>query len=288
MGARETFFEPSAGKSIRSANLAEEYMSTDPLAQSYPWNSPYAFSENRVIDAIELEGLESVVINKVEGEEEATTETRDFGDATTGPLGGGTFTSTLMKDGTYSTSWTPDAGNSIKEFSETNLTGWRKYENIAGGWATYLKATLEEKTVENALIELGFQESGVRRDIIKINYNDNKLPYAGFSSTDIAQAYINGWDTEGELPPLSYLEAGSLKETHKSLFFAKSSVFGSSGLRLKYYDGSLSSTDKYKPQIGLIRSNTIMHVGEAIKAIMGGELYQDNAQSFKEYQEQPK
>ena len=30
----------------------------DPLARKYPWNSTYAFSENRVIDCIELEGLE--------------------------------------------------------------------------------------------------------------------------------------------------------------------------------------------------------------------------------------
>jgi hypothetical protein len=33
-------------------------LSLDPLAPDYPWNSPYAFSENRVIDCIELEGLE--------------------------------------------------------------------------------------------------------------------------------------------------------------------------------------------------------------------------------------
>ena len=30
----------------------------DPLSASYPYNSPYAFSENRVIDGVELEGLE--------------------------------------------------------------------------------------------------------------------------------------------------------------------------------------------------------------------------------------
>jgi len=36
------------------------FFAVDPLAPKYPWNSPYAFSENRVIDAIELEGLESV------------------------------------------------------------------------------------------------------------------------------------------------------------------------------------------------------------------------------------
>ena len=35
------------------------FLSLDPLAPQYPHNSPYAFSENRVIDGIELEGLET-------------------------------------------------------------------------------------------------------------------------------------------------------------------------------------------------------------------------------------
>jgi len=34
------------------------FFAVDPLAAKYPWNSPYAFSENRVIDGVELEGLE--------------------------------------------------------------------------------------------------------------------------------------------------------------------------------------------------------------------------------------
>jgi len=34
------------------------FFAVDPLAGEYPHNSPYAFSENRVIDGIELEGLE--------------------------------------------------------------------------------------------------------------------------------------------------------------------------------------------------------------------------------------
>src|SRR5690606_22562959 len=36
------------------------FFAVDPLAAQYPYNSPYAFSENRVIDGIELEGLERV------------------------------------------------------------------------------------------------------------------------------------------------------------------------------------------------------------------------------------
>lgn len=34
------------------------FFAVDPLAKDYPHNSPYAFSENRVIDGVELEGLE--------------------------------------------------------------------------------------------------------------------------------------------------------------------------------------------------------------------------------------
>lgn len=35
------------------------FFAIDPLADKYPWNSVYAFSENRLIDSRELEGLES-------------------------------------------------------------------------------------------------------------------------------------------------------------------------------------------------------------------------------------
>ncbi len=37
-------------------------MSVDPLAMQYTYNSPYAFSENRVVDARELEGLEKYIV----------------------------------------------------------------------------------------------------------------------------------------------------------------------------------------------------------------------------------
>lgn len=34
------------------------FFSVDPLSNSFPWNSPYSFCENRVIDSKEMEGLE--------------------------------------------------------------------------------------------------------------------------------------------------------------------------------------------------------------------------------------
>ena len=36
------------------------FMSVDPLAKDYPWNSTYAFAENRVIDGIDLEGVRNI------------------------------------------------------------------------------------------------------------------------------------------------------------------------------------------------------------------------------------
>lgn len=43
-----------------SDNRIGRFWSVDPLAKDYPWNSTYAFSENRVIDGVELEGLEYI------------------------------------------------------------------------------------------------------------------------------------------------------------------------------------------------------------------------------------
>jgi RHS repeat-associated protein len=39
------------------------FFAVDPLTKKYPANSPYAFSENRVLDAIEMEGLEAFYIH---------------------------------------------------------------------------------------------------------------------------------------------------------------------------------------------------------------------------------
>jgi RHS repeat-associated protein len=40
------------------------FLSVDPLAPQYPWNSPYAFAENDVIRAVDLEGLEKYIVSE--------------------------------------------------------------------------------------------------------------------------------------------------------------------------------------------------------------------------------
>ncbi|OFY85111.1 MAG: hypothetical protein A3F72_05035 [Bacteroidetes bacterium RIFCSPLOWO2_12_FULL_35_15] len=44
------------------------FLSLDPMAKEFPWNSPYSFAENRVIDANELEGREFNLVNSVDNQ----------------------------------------------------------------------------------------------------------------------------------------------------------------------------------------------------------------------------
>ena len=46
-----------------SDNRLGRFFSVDPLYAKYPWNSSYAFSENDVIGAVELEGLEKLALS---------------------------------------------------------------------------------------------------------------------------------------------------------------------------------------------------------------------------------
>lgn len=62
------------------------FFSVDPLAEKYYYNSPYAFSENKVVAHVELEGLESSSTNpddeseKKEQEEQSQTQSRTYDD----------------------------------------------------------------------------------------------------------------------------------------------------------------------------------------------------------------
>lgn len=50
------------GFRIYNAQLGR-FLSVDPLAKSYPWNSPYSYAENDVISCVDLDGLEKWKIN---------------------------------------------------------------------------------------------------------------------------------------------------------------------------------------------------------------------------------
>ena len=44
------------------------FLSVDPLARDFAWNSPYSYAENDVIRSIDLEGLEKVVVHLIGGD----------------------------------------------------------------------------------------------------------------------------------------------------------------------------------------------------------------------------
>lgn len=94
------------------------FLSIDPLAPDYPHNSPYAFSENRVIDAIELEGLESYLIHWMENDGgNPTIEVQSWEDAypksgtSHGPEGKGVQTITYNHDGSIKSKSETQAGS---------------------------------------------------------------------------------------------------------------------------------------------------------------------------------
>ena len=47
------------GMRIYDARLGK-FLSVDPIGSEYPWNAPYSFAENRVINGVDLDGLEYV------------------------------------------------------------------------------------------------------------------------------------------------------------------------------------------------------------------------------------
>ncbi len=74
------------------------FLSTDPLFADFAWNSPYSFAENRVIDGIDLEGLEyatyTITINRKTGivkeiltDQDTKLQTQNKNNAKYGPKG---------------------------------------------------------------------------------------------------------------------------------------------------------------------------------------------------------
>ncbi len=109
------------------------FFAVDPLTKSYPWYTPYQFSGNKVIYAIELEGLEEFKVNGGEGtidgpyanQEKAQEAANDDFSKVTWNLKPVTVT--------YSKSWT-NIKRYLKEKSSKNSTHWE-------GGKTYTQVT---------------------------------------------------------------------------------------------------------------------------------------------------
>ena len=97
------------------------FFSVDPLSADYPHNSPYAFAENRLIDGVELEGLEWAPTKDKEGQ---TTGYTWAGYNKDGTPKAGTKESDIITKGNYQYWYSSDAKNksgSIDIFSNEKV-----------------------------------------------------------------------------------------------------------------------------------------------------------------------
>ena len=85
---------------IHDARLGR-FFSIDPLAPEYPWNSPYAFAENRLIDGTELEGLEWRRVNDDNGNATGFEWDPDNAYNEDGELNDGYYLTAIMFSGSY-------------------------------------------------------------------------------------------------------------------------------------------------------------------------------------------
>jgi RHS repeat-associated protein len=101
------------------------FFAVDPLASKYPHNSVYAFSENRVLDGLELEGLEYVTFNiEVRNGKVMNIETvKDYDLKNPGTFGAGTLKNYVYKN---------EDGSINKIISQKKENGWQDY-GIYGG-----------------------------------------------------------------------------------------------------------------------------------------------------------
>lgn len=100
-----------------SATQVARFLSVDPLADSFPWNSTYAFAEGDVIRSIDLDGLEKVIYLYNFTSDKITKTKIELPKA--GPLGNGVLISTNHN------------GNNAffygKELSSSSITGFKKH-----------------------------------------------------------------------------------------------------------------------------------------------------------------
>jgi len=235
----------------------------DPLADKYVYNSTYAFSENRVINAIELEGLEAVLITNTYDKDGKLTNTSTINNKEDnyGPLGNGTYTVNKKADGTYTEEFKPGEGNSVNGFYEEGISQSRWIEgDKQGGYSTRLGARLIEKMTEDGLVAMGFDEKQVQRDVVVLETDDKsfKGKFAAFASADVVGKYTSGWESSSPSSP------------HKSNSAYESGELFSSDVGIKVYDGAKSATDNVGTHIGLVRKGAFDHRSEALDAVLFG------------------
>ncbi len=117
------------------------FFCVDPLVSYFPWNSPYAFSENKVIDHVELEGLEAspaAIVTEMAALYMATAATVE-----------------VIKHQQGDVSWTWGSGSSNEISHRESEWEKAKQKSLNKSWEIYLwKKGIEQFTENNFNNEL--------------------------------------------------------------------------------------------------------------------------------------
>jgi RHS repeat-associated protein len=118
---------------IHDARLGR-FLSVDPLTKDYPFQSPYVFSENRVIDGVELEGAERL----------------DFRTHMAAASASGNPATGLV---TYAADWATDwGGRDIKAGLEMHAKAVVQHQT-ENGYTEHVPAEIQKRQYENKLAE---------------------------------------------------------------------------------------------------------------------------------------
>ena len=169
------------------------FFAVDPLAKKYPWNSSYAFSENRVIDGVELEGLEVKAVGKV--------VTTSF--VFSGIAGGGVV---WGNDGVYVYGL---YGKGIElNAGVSTMVSFTKYPDMPAVYGFYNGTTTSYGSGAGELITTSYtwdECSGYKGNTLNIGLGASFIPVTFFSTSQ----------TETTIQPLS--EATDISQLNKAL-----------------------------------------------------------------------
>jgi hypothetical protein len=158
------------------------FFAVDPLAAKYPYNSPYAFSENRVLDAVELEGLECVEVNECEkpsnteyGSAEININLTVF-EVNSGP--NAIIQSDLINESAVEAAF--DRGDNVLYM--TQLPEIKEVEDEFGTNVAYIEGTL---ATSSQIRRFNKGKSDIPLWIVSVNYNvDYVKPSTPFTLSD--------------------------------------------------------------------------------------------------------
>ena len=140
------------------------FFSVDPLAAQYPHNSPYAFAENRLIDGVELEGLEWKPVHGADGKSKEITGYKWDGYDENGNARAGTVKSAKLDRGDFTYGY---SSNAINKSGHIDIYSNKKeVQSSAAGIVT------DYSHLFNYSIDITRTGSSVNfKEIVKVSYD---------------------------------------------------------------------------------------------------------------------